>query len=442
MSEATLQFPAGFRWGVATSAHQVEGDNQNNDWWLWEQGTGHIKDGRRSAQACRWWEDAEADLDRAAEVGVNALRLSVEWSRVEPRQGEFDAGALARYRQILEGVRDRGMEPMVTLHHFANPIWLVEQGGWERPEAVGRFARFVRQVVHSLGDLCDLWCTINEPNIYAVQGYLEGVWPPGVTNLGLTMRVLRHQLLGHAAAYREIHGLQSAARVGFAHNMRLLDAANPRSLLDRWVAWMVDWGFNQALLHALTRGRWVLPLGVGDAAALRGTLDWIGLDYYTRDRITFDVSKPQELFARRLHSPDAELLDGGYGEFYPQGMGRCLERLAELGVPIYVTENGVPDDDDDQRPRHLLAHLEEVWRAIQQGCPVRGYFHWTLVDNFEWAEGWSLRFGLIELDPDTQLRRPRPSAELYAQIARSNCITPQVVEAYAPALRKTWGNRV
>lgn len=431
MSETALCFPDGFRWGVATAAHQVEGNNRDNDWWRWEQQPGRIQAGHRSGCACDWWENAEADLDRAAGLGLNALRLSVEWSRIEPRPGEFDTGALNRYRHILEGVRERGMEPMVTLHHFTNPVWLAEQGGWESAETIRRFARFVRRVVQDLGALCDLWCTLNEPNVYAFLGYMEGTWPPGRSDMGAAMRVLRHMLLGHAAAYREIHALQPGARVGFAHNMRVLDAANPRSYQDRLVAWVADWSYNQAPLRALSRGWWVPPLGVAPAPALRGTLDWIGLDYYTRDRIAFDVSRPQELFAQRLHSPDAERLDGGYGEFYPRGMFRCLRRLARLGVPIYITENGVPDDDDDQRPRHLLAHLAQVWQGIQHGWPVRGYYHWTLVDNFEWAEGWTLRFGLIALDPDTQVRQPRASADLYAQIARAKAITPQMVEAYA-----------
>jgi beta-glucosidase len=433
--EATFHFPAGFKWGVATAAHQVEGGNTHNDWWTWEQTEGHIKQGHKSELACDWWANAEADFDRAAAMGLNSLRISVEWSRIEPGPGEFDESALERYNQMLQGLRERHIEPMVTLHHFTNPSWLAEQGGWENPETIALFTRFVRRTVEVLGQHCDLWCTINEPNVYGYLGYLEGTFPPGRSDFGAARRVIRHLLSGHAAAYREIHALQPDARVGFAHNMNPFDPANPRSPLDRRVARTADQVFNQSILTALTRGRWTLPLGFGLAWKLRRTLDWIGLNYYTRDLIAFDYAQRRTLFGRRLHADDAELLDGGYGEFYPQGLFRCLRRLARLGVPIYVTENGIPDHDDDQRPRHLLAHLHQMWRAIQLCYPVMGYYHWTLADNFEWAEGWTLRFGLIALDPQTQARTPRRSADLYAEIVQANAITPHTIDTYARELR-------
>jgi beta-glucosidase len=436
MPEATFHFPAGFRWGVATAAHQVEGRNTHNDWWAWEQVDGHIKKGHTSGLACDWWENAEADFDRAAEMGLNALRLSIEWSRVEPRPGEFDDAALGRYSQMLQGLRERNIEPMVTLHHFTNPRWLAEeQGGWENPEAIALFARFVRRAVEVLGEHCDLWCTINEPNIYGYLGYLEGVFPPGRSDLGTAMRVIRHLLAGHAAAYREIHALQPHARVGLAHNMRVFDPASRRSPLDRRAARIADKAFNQAILTALTRGRWTLPLGLGLAWKLRRTLDWIGLNYYTRDLVAFDHTQRQAFFSRHLHADDAELLDGGYGELYSRGIFRCLQQLARLGLPIYVTENGIPDDDDDQRPRYLLTHLHQMWHAIQFCYPVMGYYHWTLVDNFEWAEGWTLRFGLIALNPKTQDRTPRRSAALYAEVTQANAITPHIIDTYARELR-------
>lgn len=433
--EATFHFPADFKWGVAVAAYQVEGDNVNSDWWAWEQEPGRIKEGHTSGRACDWWRNAEADLDRAAGLGLNALRLSVEWSRIEPRPGTFDDRALERYAQILRGLRERGIEPMVTLHHFSNPRWLAERGGWEAPETVPLFARFGRRVVESLGRYCNLWCTINEPNIYAFLGYLEGRFPPGKSDLSAALRVMRNLLKGHAVAYRQIHAIQPDARVGFAHHMRVLDPVNARSWLDRRTARLTDFIFNQVILDALTGGVWKPPLGFGLALGLRRTLDWIGLNYYTRDMIAFDRSQAQTMFSRHQRSEGAELLDGDYGEFYPRGIFRCLQRLARLGLPIYITENGIPDSDDDQRPRYILTHLHQVWRAIQLCYPVMGYYHWTLVDNFEWAEGWTLRFGLIELDPATQRRRPRPSASLYADIARANAITPQIIDAYAPELR-------
>jgi beta-glucosidase len=431
LPQAAFHFPADFKWGVATAAHQVEGNNTNNDWWAWEQQEEREAE-YRSGKACDWWENAEADFDRAAEMGLNALRLSVEWSRIEPRPGEFDAAALARYGEMLQGLRERHIEPMATLHHFTNPQWL---GDWENPETIERFAGFARRVVEALGRHCDLWCTVNEPNVYGVWGLVSGDGPGKVPDIKTATRLIRHMLLGHAAAYQEIHAVQPEARVGFAHNMRIFDPANPRSPLDRLAARTLDRVYNQNILTALTRGYWTLPLGLGLAWKLRRTLDWVGLNYYTRDLVAFDRAQRKTLFARRLHAEDAELLDGGYGEFYPEGLFRCLKRLACLNLPIYITENGIPDADDDQRPRYLLTHLHQVWHAIQLCYPVMGYYHWTLVDNFEWADGWTLRFGLIALDPETQIRTPRLSAGLYADIIHTNAITPQIIAAHAPEVR-------
>ena len=435
MPEATFHFPEDFKWGVATAAHQVEGDNKNNNWWKWEE-EGHISgDPPSSLACCNWWENAEADFDRAEEMGLNALRLSVEWSRIEPEPDRFDEHALARYVEMAQGLRERGIEPMITLHHFTDPLWLTEQGGWEAADVVDRFARFVHHTVKALEPHCDLWCTVNEPNVYAFEGYVEGKFPPGQTDVRAAMGVIRNLLRGHAAAYKAIHEAQPDARVGLAHNMRILDPANPRSPLDRWVTSIADRTYNQAILTALTRGIWPLPLGFGLAWKLRGTLDWVGLNYYTRDIVAFDRKRSSELFARRLHKDDAELLDGGYGEFYPEGIFRCLRRLNQLDLPIYVTENGIPDDDDDQRPRYLVTHLHQIWHAIQRCYPVMGYYQWTLVDNFEWADSWDLRFGLIELDPETQERTARRSADLYTDLVEANAITPDVIDTYTPELR-------
>jgi beta-glucosidase len=435
MPEATFFFPADFKWGTATAAHQVEGGNENNDWWAWEQEAGHIKGGHRSLKACDWWERAEEDFDRAAALGQNAHRLSVEWSRVEPREGYFDDTALERYRVMLQALRARDIEPMVTLHHFTTPLWLVEMGGWESPRAIPLFERYVARVVEALGEFCDLWCTINEPNILAVAGCLRGIFPPGKASKRAVIRVMRNLLRGHAAAYRRIHALQPEARVGLAHNERIFDPAKPGSPLDRLATSGQDRNFNRAVLDPVGRGWWLLPFGFGPAWRVRKTLDWIGLNYYTRDLVSFDLRESGELFARKLRSPGAELLDGGFGELYPQGIARSLKRMHRLGLPIYITENGIPDADDDQRPRALVLHLHQVWRVIQECVPVMGYYHWSLVDNFEWAEGWTVRFGLIELDPETQERTPRPSAYLYRDICQANAITPAIIDEHVPELR-------
>ena len=324
---------------------------------------------------------------------------------------------------------------MVTLHHFSDPLWLAEQGSWQHIGAIAYYVRFVEIVVKALGEFTTLWCTFNEPNVYAYFGYLDGRFPPGMKDFQIARSVLRTMLTAHGKAYKAIHALQPEARVGLAHNLRLFDPARPGNPLDRAAAWGQDRTINTATLKAIWNGRWVLPVGFGPALGLRRTLDWIGLNYYTRNVVKFN--RHAQGFGDTVLPAAAEPLDAGYGELYPAGMARALKRVGRLGIPIYITEHGIPDSDDDQRPRALLLHLHQMWRAMQDNTPVKGYYHWTLTDNFEWAEGWRSRFGLIELDPATQRRTRRPSGDLYAAIARGNALTTEMVDAYAPEVRPT-----
>jgi len=240
-------------------------------------------------------------------------------------------------------------------------------------------------------------------------------------------------LLAQGRAYQAIHRLQPRAQVGIAHAVRVFDAAEPKSRLDRWAAWIPDYIFNRLILTALTEGVLAFPLALNRKVPdLVNSADFLGINYYSRDMVAFDVSRPHELFGRRFYTEGVEMSDGDYGEVYPEGLYRLLKRVAAYGKPIYVTENGLPDEDDDQRPRFILTHLVAMHRAIEEGVPVKGYFHWSLVDNFEWAEGWSLRFGLIALDVETQERTMRRSGQLYKEICQAGAITEDMVKRYAP----------
>ncbi len=425
---AILKMPPGFLWGAATAAHQNEGGNHNNQWAAWEAEPGRIYNGDLAGQATDWWnlEAAAADFDRAADLGLNSLRISVEWSRIEPQPGAFDAAALRHYAEMIGLLRARGLEPMVSLHHFSDPLWLSGQGAWENPLVTDYFSRFVAQVVEALGDQVTLWCTVNEPNIYAYMGYLGGPFPPSVNSLPRMIAVMRNMVLAHGRAYRTIHRLQTGARVGLAHHLRVFLPANPRRTADRYAAAMLDRFSNRAILEAITRGR-LLPLfGVGQTVSqLIDSSDYIGLNYYTTARVAFDPQRPGQLFTRQFIDPAAEWSEitptgEPYGEINPEGIYLALKQLAAYGKPIYITENGVPDREDEIRPRFLATYLAEVWRAIQDGADVRGYYHWTLVDNFEWTAGWSLRFGLFDLDQATGARVARPSAAVYSRIAQAN----------------------
>jgi beta-glucosidase len=441
-----LTFPDGFLWGAATASHQCEGGNTNNQWYAWER-AGHIKTGESCGRACDWWANAERDFDAVAQMGLNALRLSLEWSRIEPSPGQWNDRALARYRQMLAALRARGIEPLVTLHHFTHPIWFEERGAFLAPEAIALFTRYTAKVIEELGGLCDFWCTVNEPNVYAIRGYQIGGSPPGhVGDLRGAVRAVSNMARAHAAAYHEIHRLQPAARVGWAQHYNLFDPAHSWSPLDRLVAGVQDSGFNEAFSHAVLRGRAPFPFNLlsGDLKDVRGTCDYIGINCYARDLVAFDLGRPAEVFGRRFPMPGAPQGDVGadslYGEIYPQGIQRVAQRVRAFGKPVYVLENGVADASDRLRPWVIARALRSMRAALDQGIDLRGYFHWSLVDNFEWDNGWSMRFGLLALDENTQQRTPRPSAAFYGEIAHANELTSEMVKQYAPsALDQVFG---
>lgn len=428
-----LRFPPGFLWGTATAAHQVEGDNTNSDWWEWEQVPGRVRDGSCSGLACDQYRRYEADFDLARALGNNAHRLSVEWSRIEPREGEFDAGAVDHYRRVLAALRERGLEPLVTLHHFTNPRWFAGQGGWLNPKAPALFRRYAGHVAGRLGDLVTWWATINEPVGYAFQSYLMGIWPPCRRAPMQALRVLRAMTQAHALAFREVHERSPNARVGIVMYMRVFDAYRRWLPVDRLYAFIPDWVSNRMIFAALRDGRFRPLLGLwGRMPEAADSQDYLGVNYYGRDLVRFDPSKPRTAFFHNFQGEGAELSMPGWGEVYPEGLYRFLVRLKRFGKPLLVTENGIPDVTDSQRPRFLLTHIAAMHRAMQAGVPVLGYFHWSLIDNFEWAEGFHPRFGLVHVDFDTQERQVKRSGQLYAEICKAGGITRDMVRRYAP----------
>jgi beta-glucosidase len=435
MAEATFYFPRGFLWGTATSSHQVEGNNTNNNWWAWEQVPGHIVNGDKSGFACDWWAGRwREDFDRAANTGQNAHRLSIEWSRIQPAPDRWDENALDRYREMMRGLYERGITPLVTLHHFTEPLWVSQLDSWENEDIVRLFETYVRKVVEALREFVTLWVTLNEPNVLATFGYLLGQFPPGKHNLNTAGSAQVNMLRAHAAAYRAIHSLQPQARVGIALHVRGFVPTRPTFPLDRWAAGLQSKFFNELFPIALSTGKFRFPLFLKNLPEVKGTQDFLGINYYTRDRVAFDIRKPLEMFGRRYYPSEAELSETGYIANDPEGMFETLRWAQQFALPILITENGVEDSEDNLRPSYLTQHIHQVWRAVNFNWPVKGYFHWTLVDNFEWERGWTQRFGLWELDVDTQTRRKRPSADLYEKICRENGISTEMVAQFTPNL--------
>jgi beta-glucosidase len=385
MPSGSFHFPRGFLWGTATAAHQVEGNNTNNNWYKWEQ-EGHTAG--RSGLACDWWGGRwKEDFDRAAEAGQNAHRLSVEWSRIQPAPDRWDEDALDRYRLMLRGLHDRGMTPMVTLHHFTDPLWLGEMGGWETAAVVPLFEKFTRKVVEALKEYCSLWCTINEPNVYTVGGYLSDTFPPGIKKVRLAMDVQANLVRGHAAAYQAIHAVQPEARVGYAWHFRPMLPAHAWSPLDRLVRNIAYNGLNLSFPSAISTGIMRTPFGKVRLPEVKRTQDYLGINYYSVDTVAFDLRKPGDLFIHRYYPKGTDLSDSGFNANQPQGMFDTLKWAVRLypRLPLIVTENGIECADDHIRPRYLAQHVHQVWRAVNFNWPVKGYFHWSQVDNFEWA---------------------------------------------------------
>lgn len=390
----TYHFPKGFLWGTATSAHQIEGNNRYSDWWRAEQqGTLLYK----SDEACDSYNRYEEDFDLAKNMHNNAHRLSIEWARIEPRDGHFDRSAIEHYRMVLRALKARGLEPFVTLHHFTNPTWFADKGGWKSKKAPYYFERYVRYVAEYLGTEARFWITVNEPFIVHSAGYLEGRWPPFHRfDLVGFVRAVRNMAEAHRRAAPLLRARNSAAQVGIAKNSNYYRPARG-----------IFFPFNYVLaaLVSFLRDRWFLN-------AIAKQQDFIGLNYYNYYNVHV---------LRGFYQSGKNKSDFGW-EVYPEGIYQALKKLTRYSKPIYITENGIADADDNQRPDFIRDSLRAVHRAITEKVDVRGYFYWSLLDNFEWTEGFTQRFGLVEMDFATQKRMPRKSATIYSDFCKHNAV--------------------
>lgn len=423
---ATLRLPAGFRWGVATAAHQVEGGTSQNTWAAWElarrsDGRPTIRTGERCGRAAGSWELFDTDLALMRWLGVDLYRFSIEWSRIEPLPEHLDSAALARYRSWCTALLDVGITPMVTLHHFTEPSWTTELGGFARPSTVRAWLRFVRICVDELGDLVDHWVTVNEPVPYVAQGWVRGEWPPGRRDPREAVVVLENLLLAHAQAYRIIHEHDRPGRrhqVGLAHNIMPLRPRLPLRPGDVVAARMLDRAYNRAVPQALHTGvlRLRLP-GLRFAArhpSLRGTQDFFGLNHYHAALVD---TRPCADGPITLIPTSGERNDLGRTP-EPPTIGQVLRGIRRYGLPVIITEHGTVDGDspDLRRRRFLGACLAEVADAVRDGVDVRGYLHWSLLDGFAWTHGFGAQYGLFRVDRGDLHRTPTSAAHWYREL--------------------------
>lgn len=429
-------FPPHFLWAAATAGQHVEGQNFNSDWSAWEQLPGKIRNGDNSRVACDWWGGGRwrEDFDRAASLGMNAQRIGIEWARLEPEQGKWDAAAVMRYREMISGLRERGMEPFVTLHHFASPQWVAGRGGFENPEISQWMARYAERAAREFGDLVTFWITLNEPNTYAVECYLRGHWLAQKKDFLAMLRVLKNTVRAHAAMYHAVKKVKPDAQVGYSHHWRVFEPCNPKSPLDRFMAGLRTRVLDDVVFDAIVHGVFEPPLALNESIPeARGTQDFIGVNYYYQEYTKFDVSNPVDVYARGVFDEDHKRFVEYFpevGNLYPQALFATLVHLGKYHLPIYITENGFFQTDRDDQTRYLVTHLDAVYQAIQKGIDVRGYFWWSLLDNFEWAQGYTPRFGLYHTDFETQTRTLRKVGEVYGQIVRDNGISDTLLQEY------------
>lgn len=376
-------FPHGFLWGSATSAYQIEGGIEND--WSEAARQGKIP---ITGKACDSYDKYEEDFEIAKSLGQNAHRFSLEWSRIEPEEGKFDETAIDHYRKVIKAIRDRGMEPFVTIWHFTLPVWFANIGGFENPKASFYFARYCDYVLRSLGDKAKFWITMNEPMVYVVQGYWNKKWPPFKKNFSKFLKVTENLIVSHNLAYQRIKLARPEVQVGIAKNNKCFEHNwNP---FNFFLAIISKWFWNYRFLNRISDFQ-----------------DFIGLNYYFS--IKFGGKKTEQK------------TDMGW-PIYPAGLYKVIKELNKYGKPIYITENGLADARDSKRESFIKDHLYFIQQAITKKVDVRGYFHWSLLDNYEWAHGFEPKFGLVEVDFQTLERKIRPSAYKFKEICETNSL--------------------
>jgi len=412
LKQAPLRFGKDFLWGSATASHQIEGNCTNNNWYQFEsavdeRGKPRILNGQKAGVSCDAWNMYKEDVQLMKALSFNAYRFSVEWSKIEPKQGEFDQTILDHYEKEVDEMLANGIEPMITLHHFSNPIWFEDKGAFLQDDSPAVFTRFVERVVQKLGPKVKLWCTINEPAIYAVLSYFNAEFPPALTDAVKAARVYRNMLLAHTAAYNVIKKIKPDAQAGLVVHVALFDPPHQWNLVDVLMARMLNNNMNNSHFQYLVDGSFDFSIpGVVNEKYRGGqkdAFDFVGLNYYTNHYRVFKPFSKQQ-FVEITKAPPDELTDMGWA-VYPEGMYRALKTIAAYtSKPIYITESGIADAADTKRARYIEDHLLVINKAIADGINVKGYLYWSLMDNFEWAHGFEARFGLYRVDFATRKR--------------------------------------
>lgn len=403
-----------FLWGVATSAFQLEG-SPYADWASWDSILSEKPD------VTNHYSLYKEDLALLKDLGVNAYRFSLEWSRIQPFENRWDDGAVAHYREIVDILNAGNIEPVVTLHHFTHPLWFIGKYPWHDDSSVEKFMTFAKRIVSALKGV-RYWITFNEPYVLVLAGYFEGCTPPGKKDVLLGVKALTNILKAHGAAYDLIHAHCPDAMVSVAHNMAALAPWNRWNPFDKLLANIAKHFYNHSLLDAFLSGtlriRFPFRKTIEIAVPLKDKLDFFGVNYYTRLHLRFNPLKKMGVEMRHRDIDGYGLTDMGW-EIHPQGLEKMLRYAAKLNVPLIITENGIATRDSQKKIRFMKRHVDVVERCIKRGMDIRGYFYWSLIDNYEWLQGLDARFGLYKVDFDTLKRTPTNAASYYSYLIRT-----------------------
>lgn len=407
-------FPRGFLWGVGTSSHQAEGNCTNNTWSLWEKEKGLELSGKASEH----WEHYKDDVQLIKNLGVDAYRFSIEWSKVMPRAGEFDELALQHYVDLCNELNAQGIRPCITLHHYADPIWFAQLGGFEKEENIHYFVEYAAKVFKKLHGKVALWFTFNAPEGYCYKGYFLGNAPPAKKDMNLMVHTLKNVLEAHVQAYHALKALYPHEQIGIIKNIYQHDPYYKLSPIDRIGCWIRSSLLDTGFFSFFSTGTYYVYIPFKahckftNEKAL-GALDFVGINYYSHTYVHNFTPQSSAL---------EEKTDNPTYTIYPEGMARAIKEVSDklarpLGKPMYITENGIATTDDHKRSSFIQSYLEIIAQACRDGYDVRGYFHWALLDLYEWGT-YNKRYGLYAVDFNTLERTLRPGAQRYIDIIK------------------------
>lgn len=424
-----VKLPKGLLLGAASAATQIEGGDYNNNWYQWSQ-LGKIKDGGSSIVACDHWNRYKEDIQLMSELKIQTYRMSIEWSRIEPQNGVWSEEGITHYMDEIDLLLKENILPLITLHHFSSPIWIQDIGGWKNKKTINYFVRFCEKVVTFLGDRVSEYCTINEPNVFVNDTYMDGKYPGGEQgNIFSYFKASKNLIKAHVLVYDMIHTLRKkqqfkgTTKVGIVPHFAYLEL-NTKNPFFRLTKKFIDHSFHGLFIKGMLEGKLTFPFLYKKLGKRRRYSDFIGINYYTRSMISpsFDIGMMFGKVHYKENLTPEKKTDLDW-EIFPEGLYRVIKKMHDkYSLPIYITENGIADKKDIHRSKFIHEHLYQVSKLIEDGVNVERFYYWSLTDNMEWDDGYGPCFGLIDIDYSNQKRTIRQSGYDYKKIIETRTV--------------------